>query len=730
MAVPVEGDKTFGAALLRLRTERGLSLADLSQLGNYSRGYLSKLENCLRRPNMDLAEHLDEKLGAEGVLIALARAELSVAKPKQSKRGILVPAALQRAPGNFQRDDDCLDRVLQAATRPSAPGVTPVVVLHGLGGMGKTAMALVAGHRLRSQFPGGVLFENLHGYSKQQPENVSEVLLRFLQLLGEDGDDIPVGLNSRAAAFRSLLQGSKILVVVDNASSSEQVEPLIPTGPGSAVIVTSRNPLPMLNAAASIHVGPLSLTAALRVLGDNPESPDADLRRIADRCAGIPIALRIAAGRLAADEAAYRPVLAAQLTEAPWPATVLHDNEQQLEAILRSTMGSVSAPDMDILTTLSQHPGPGLGAPAASWLLQRPRDVVGAELARLFRSGLLQLDPYGHYTFHDLIGPLVKQSGAASTAAGLRQLVNGYVYAACEMSQLFAPHRFRPDLLDPAPAEPLVFADSNAAASWAFAELPNIVKLCELAHRQRWDTACWQLAYSMRDYFFRTRTFEAWIATHRLAVEAADRDGSGWASAVSRNNLGLALVESGQIAEGIGLYRDGMRLFRRLDDHIGQAATYGHLAWAHYCQGKFADAEKDVRQALALYEQHQEPRGYAINLRTLGLILTQQHSRDAEAAFTQAMRHFTDLGLDFDQVMVLNCLGELQLQQHNLRRAARHFAEAARQAVACHSGQERARAIIGLSAVAGTAGHPGLSAALREMAQSDYAATGLDGDNG
>ncbi len=719
--LPAEGGETFGAALRRLRAAGGLSLAGLSRLVNYSRGYLSKLENRLAVPNMDLALFLDSKLGADGLLIRLAEAELAMGRGR-SKRKTIVPSMLPPAPSNFHRDDDCLDEVLTAMHRSGTlVGEVPVAVLHGMAGIGKTALAVVAGHQLSGLFPDGCLFVDLHGYS-DQPAGTMEILDTFLRLLGEDGDDIPTSELLRIALYRSHLREARILVVVDNARCSEQVKPFLPSGAGSALIATSRVPLPALDPTVSVAVGPLSTAAALRVLGGDPDSPGSVIEQIAARCAGHALALRIAASLLDNNSTTFQDILAAQLTEADRPATILQDGERQLTATLRAALDSMPVNDLDTLTRLVRYTGGALGAPAASWLLQRPQGPTEADLRRLYRAGLLTQDSHGRFGFHDLISPMVEDMAVGGRGDNdLQQLVAGYVHAVRAASRVLAPHRFQPAIAEPPPPQPLTFSSSAAATEWCFVELHNIIELISLSHSRRWNTACWQLAYGMRDYFFITKTLGEWIGSHRLAVQAADHGGDPWAAAVSRNNLGLALVESGDLAGGTAQYREAMKMFRRLGNHLGQAATYGHLAWASYCDAKFAMAERETQQALSLYQQYEDPRGYAINLRTLGLIWMQQSGRDAAGVFAEALQRFTDLGLVFDQAMVLNCLGELHMAHGALRLASGYFKRAIDKASVCHAIHEHARGIVGLADVTAASGHPQLSASLRERAQEIYA---------
>ncbi|MEU3458113.1 hypothetical protein ABZ671_31685 [Micromonospora sp. NPDC006766] len=596
------------------------------------------------------------------------------------------------------------------------------MVVHGIAGIGKTALALTAAHTLATDYPDGCLFADLASYGDNEPVPTTQVLDTFLRILGLDGDAIPADEHHRVALYRSVLSGRRLLVVLDNARQSRQVKPLIPGTHGCAVLITSRNSLPALDADAVVPVGPLAASAALRVLGAEPEAPSPDVMKVADACAGHPLALRIAAALLDGNPPATAAELAARLSTADRPAEVLQDDERRLADTLSAALISLSALDGTTIAHLALHPGPALAATAAGWLLQQPAERVATDLARLHRSGLLTSDSHARYGFHDLLAPLARDLAGRRMElgprdAGLRRLVAGYLHAVRAASVTLSPYRFQPAPAADPPAGPLAFDSRAAAVAWCFTELDNIVALIKLTFERHWNAACWQLAYWMRDYFFLSKTLDRWIFTHRLAVEAAERDADLWAQAVSHNNLGLGLVEIGDVDTGMTHFRRAMRTFGDLGDTLGQAVTYGHQAWANYCLAQYVLAQRQVARAVSLYQQHGDQRGCAINLRTLGLINMNIPGADAEAPLLRSLRVFADLELPLDQAMALNCLGELHLARGSHRKAARSFADAVRTARNCLSEQEHARGLAGLADVATASGHDWIGQMLRHAAQ-------------
>ncbi|MEV0455796.1 helix-turn-helix domain-containing protein [Catellatospora methionotrophica] len=720
-SVGAGNDATFGEGVRRLRRAAGMSLTDLALRASYSRSYLSKLENRIALPNSGVARTLDRALGAEGLLMALAEPDLARKERRRRGQRAVTPFTLPAAPTAFHGRRAQLETIVTTLSGAGArDGTVPAIVVCGIAGIGKTALAVTAAHDLARRFPDGCLFVDLHGYTPERGAVIEEVLDDFLRLLGVDGDEIPAGAGPRVSLYRSILRDRQVLVVIDNACHSDQVRHLIPSGGGCAALVTSRDPLPSLNAAGTVRIGPLDEHAAVALLGSHPDDQQPALRRIAEICAGFPLALRIAAGLLAHHQVAPGRLLT-ELTVAGRPSEVLQDGERSIDSTLTVALSCLTPLQRTTLALVSLHPGPALTAEAVAWLAGRHAVPVEAVLAQLHGDGLLLTDASGGYTFHDLVRPHAvdlahRELDEREREQALRRLVDGYVHAAHAASAALAPQRRRPDIDQRTPQHQVTFEDNQVAYAWCAREVAGIVALGALAHRQGWHTACWQLAYSMRDFYFLARALDPWTSSHRLAVEAAERDAYPWAYPATCNNLGLALVEQGDIKGGLDWYAIAMDAFTRLEDRVGQAVTLGHQAWAVYCLGRHRDGVLLGRRALKLYESTSDVRGRAITLRTLAVISAQLPDEDPVGMLTEALGLFD--GLSLDAAMTLNCLGEVYRDQAGLLRAAHYFARAVRVARSCESGYEQARGLAGLASVARLAGHPDMAEALLLVAQN------------
>ncbi|MFD5746293.1 helix-turn-helix domain-containing protein [Streptomyces sp. NPDC127033] len=242
---------SFGSSLRHLRTERGLSLGDLARLVNYSRSHLSRVETGNKRPTEGLARRCDEVLDAQGSL-----SQLVARPPRRRQRGRISPAQLPRNISDFTGRTDVfgeLDRMLAEVDRQQ-DGQAVVTLVDGAAGVGKTATVVYWGHQVRARFPDGVLFADLQGFGPRGRSSDSrDVLRNFLTVLGATGDSLPDDVQHLAADYRSMLAGKRLLIVLDNAFSAEQVRPLLPASPRCMTVVTSRSRLAGLVAREGAH---------------------------------------------------------------------------------------------------------------------------------------------------------------------------------------------------------------------------------------------------------------------------------------------------------------------------------------------------------------------------------------------------------------------------------------------------------------------------------------------
>ena len=359
----------------------------------------------------------------------------------------------------------------------------------------------------------------------------------------------------------------------------------------------------------------------------------------------------------------------------------------------------------DLLALLAFQPAPEISGMAAAWLAGTAPDDGRRELHRLVDDSLLIPRRADRFALHELTRTFALQRllplvPAGQRRAALRRLVTGYLASADAADRVLTPHRYRPEL-EPHEGPALTFPDSAAATAWFTAEQSNLVAICRMAAAEGWPTACWQLAYALRGYLFLAKAWDAWIETHRVALDAARTAGDDWGEAVTGSNLGVALVERGHLRPAQRLYRRSMGIFRRLGDTLGEANTLGHQAWVAYCLGDMTSCYALATAALAIYRVNDAPRNTAITLRTIALAEAEL-GRDAEAVrhLEEALALAVELDLPLDAAMASNGLAQVHLRRGDLHEARRTYATALELGRTCRSEYEQAHAYDGLATVA------------------------------
>ncbi|MEU8031109.1 BTAD domain-containing putative transcriptional regulator [Streptomyces sp. NPDC049099] len=336
------------------------------------------------------------------------------------------PAQLPPPPAHFTGRADVRRELRHALTEPPAPAPA-IAVISGMAGVGKSALALDVAHGLRERFPDGQLYVNLHGATPgMTPLPSAQALAALLRDLGVEPRSIPEHPDAAAALLRSLLAPARILLVLDDAASAAQVRPLLPAGPGCAVIVTSRSPLTALDGARRFPLAPLTGedSAALLRAVSGREGLDAG-HALVELTGGLPLALRVVAARLAARRALTPDALAGQLAETGGRLRHLEYDDLSVRRSLAVAHDALAAAereaDRDAALTL-RHIGaldlPTYGAPLIARLTGTDERRAEAALDRLVDVALLEETAYGRYAPHDLVRDFARELADTGKATG------------------------------------------------------------------------------------------------------------------------------------------------------------------------------------------------------------------------------------------------------------------------------------------------------------------------
>jgi DNA-binding SARP family transcriptional activator/Tfp pilus assembly protein PilF len=740
-------------------------------------------------PSAELRELHQQILTADPALVVPQPAASVANRP-----AAVVPRELPApVPGFVGRGGELaeLTRLLDRSADRTPPAVL-ISAIGGTAGVGKTALAVYWAHQVAGRFPDGQLYVNLRGYDPQRPMSAADALAGFLRALGVSGQDIPPEEAARAARCRSLLAGKRMMMVLDNAGSVQQVRPLLPGSPACAVVVTSRDSLAGLVArdgASRLELDLLPLEDAVGLLraliGGRVDDDPGAAKALADQCSRLPLALRVAAELAAARPAIALEALVSELADQQRRLDLLQaggDPRTAVRAVFSWSLHYLDADTARAFRLLGLHPGPDIEAYAAAALtgtgLQQARRVLDV----LARAHLIQRTPPGRYGMHDLLRAYARELAAAHGGeeepdVALTRLFDHYLHTASVAMDTLVPaerHR-RPRILRSAGPQPpvtkpaaalkwlddqratLIAVTGSAAAGGSsshvnrlavtlfryldqggyYAEALTVHTRARDAARQSGDRAAEGRAlFALGATYVRQRRGEDATAFLAKALDVFRGTGDQAGQARSLHNLGLAAYDQGRYQQAAGYHAEALAMFREAGDQKGEASALVALGTSDERRGHYVRAADSYRQALALYRETGDRSGEGNALGNLGII-EERRGRDALAVDfqRQALTAFRETGNRLGEVQALNNLGRLSLRQDCLAQAADEYREAL--ALARETGDQlnEAEALSGLGEVLLAGGRPGEAirqhlSALRVARQIDAKHEQADAHNG
>ncbi|MDR6596812.1 BTAD domain-containing putative transcriptional regulator [Saccharothrix longispora] len=569
-------------------------------------------------------------------------------------------------------------------------GTAVVAAIGGTAGVGKTALAVHWAHEVADRFPDGRLYADLRGYDPTaDPVRPDEAIRHFLDALGVDRDRVPVGLDARAALYRTVLADRRVLVLLDNARDSEQVRPLLPGGTAPLVLITSRNDLSGL--VVREGAVPLSLD-----LLDEPEARALLERRIGSvgraaepaaldslvaHCAGLPLALAIVAARAAADPDLPLGALAAELADERTRLAALDagDPATAARAVFSWSCRRLSESTARVFRLLGLHPGPHVTPAATASLAGVGTPAAKEALRELVRSRLMSQPAPGRYAFHDLTRLYAADEARehhdeGERRAAVRGLLDHLLHSADRADRLLHPQRDPVALVPADPgAVPVEPADHRAALAWFATEHPVLVGAVELAHEEGFDAHAWQLAWTVATYFQRQGHWRDQLATQQVALAAGLRLGDLDAQVRAHRNIGLTGIKTGDLDGAARHYGLALELSSRLGDDFGRARAHRGLAAVHERRGRYEDSLRECASALELFRGSGRRAAVAGALNAVGWFHSLLGDHDAALAHCrEALSAFRELGDLFGQAGALDSLG------HALHHSGRHDEAVAR----------------------------------------------------
>nr|WP_238351007.1 NB-ARC domain-containing protein [Kribbella shirazensis] len=623
---------TLSELLRTFRTRAGLTQAALAEKAGLSEQAISVLERGTRsRPRQDTVRSLTTALGLSPTE---ATQFLSVARSKSGSTPARVtgqqPAAdrypmpwqLPPAAPDFTGRSAQMDAILAVLRAPADgdSGAVGVVAITGMGGIGKTTLAVQAAHKLADSYPDGHLYLNLRGYGPGDPMATADAHRHLLRSLGVDLQLIPEDVEESTALLRSQLAGRRVLMVLDNATDAAHVLPLLPGRAGSAAIVTSRGSLVNLPGARQIRLDALSKSESLELLTEvigpaRVAAEPAATEVLATFSGRLPLAVRLIGGRLA--------------TRPTWPVQhfvdLLQDEERRLDSLgsdengvrasIASSVRFLETSDRELdrqaagaLPLLAVPDGSDLITAVAAALLELPLRRATAILERLVDLNLLESVAPSRYRFHDLIRAYGREVADETLASAERDQILARVlrlYTEMGWISQALTHPTSPRLpLATVGSRGLLptFSDRELALRWIDAEQRNLVDRFRQARQSSLadHVLLAELTLALFGYHESRRRWQEMREFVVGAVELAQQHGRPGTAAWLQHDSAIPDAESGATSAAIERIMVALEMFQEIDDRFGQARSCSSLAYLLGFQERIDEALEYGRTALTL----------------------------------------------------------------------------------------------------------------------------------
>jgi DNA-binding SARP family transcriptional activator len=581
-----------------------------------------------------------------------AESPATVAGSTPAVREVPVPRQLPADVSSFFGRSAQLDR-LDSLLDGDEPGTAVVIsAIGGTAGVGKTALAVHWAHRVRDRFPDGQLYVNLRGYDSDQLTDPGEALTRFLSALGITGQDVPQDLDERAARYRSEIAGRRMLIVLDNAGSVEQVRQLLPGTSSNTVVVTSRDSLAGLVAVHGAHRLELDLlppaeanTLLRRLIGPRVDAEPDAAATLADQCARLPLALRVAAELAAARPTVRLADLVLELADQRRRLDVLDggDPYATVRTVFSWSIQHLPPYAAGTFRLLGLHPGSDVDPYAVAALAGTSLEDAHRRLEMLSRAHLLQSTGPGRYGMHDLLRVYAAELAHARDTEQVRHTAVSRLFDYYRYTVSVAMDTAYPYERDRRPRIPLAgtptpdLSDPNEATGWLDIELPNLL------------TAARHAADRGRPEY--TRDLSALLHRHlRIRSRYIDAE---------------------------TLHHQALTTARTVGDRAGELNALTSLGWVHLMQRRHEQALDHFGQALEAARAIGDRAGELDPLRGLGWVHRMQ-SRNEQALdhFGQALEAARAIGDRAGELDPLTCLGATHRLQGRYERALDHYQQA------------------------------------------------------
>ncbi len=639
----------IGQRIRALRQQSGLTQEELAHRSALSERSLRDLESGrVSKPRTKSIRLIASALELSGEETRQLLALIADDAPRQATGSAMsvrlhqLPAADVHFTGRFAELRELDDLV---SDQPSAR----IVTISAIGGSGKTALAVHWAHGASARFPDGQLYVDLRGFTPgQTPLDPGEALGRILTALDVSPSEQPAALEERSTLFRSLIADRRLLILLDNAATAEQVRPLLPGSPTCATIVTSRERLAglivrdgarplLLDAMTGSEAGELlrGIAGPERVDGDRAAAGE-----IIELCGRLPLAIRVVGAGIALGNQRTLRDAADNLAAADRLERLSLPDDPAASVLPAFQLSYDPLPDelKLLFGRLGLLPGTSFGTNVVASLMASTTAVADGLLHGLVARNLVQPRGAGRFGLHDLV-KLFAQRCAAPDEPALRRALDYYLQSADRANLCLRPSRVRTPIdppLDGVVAE--IFSTPEAAGRWCADELANIADAVELATSSGQYRHAVQLPTSMIDFFARAKVWPVWLATHHRALDAAEQLGDKEREGILRCGIGVAYREVRELDKAQQYLEAATAIAREGNHRLPLARALSTLGILVADRGEDDAAVLLFAECAAIAEEDGDEYGAMLALLNAGFVHLRAESVDqARVAFEKVL---------------------------------------------------------------------------------------------
>lgn len=626
------------------------------------------------------------------------------AGPVAGNSGGRAPAARRRAvPDNVPRDipwvgrHDELRRLTAALCEGNGTSAAVVTVeaIDGMGGVGKTAMAVHLAHRLRDRFPDGRLFLHLGGHaSDRDPLPAARALTELLRLIGVPPKELPQDLDELVSLWRTTVRDRRMMVILDDAADTGQVSPLLPGDSPTAVVVTSRRRLPGLPGVRPVSLDVLPRDDAVMLFERRVDgrcvTRRAEVEEIVLRCGCLPLAIEIVASRLLSRPSWGTSDLLDQLSTGSAHLPELRDGERTLRHVFDQSCRALTPDQRLVFRRMGLHFGVEFGPHAVAALAGLPVEETDRILEELLSQHLISEPSPHRFTMHDLLREYARSlfNDAALEPEGeprkaVRQLVDHYVHVADRADRLAYPFRSRIPLDAGGTATRAAhlkgpeITDAHAAERWIVAEGANLLDALDWIRQNAPESQLARAVHVLAGFLDMEGHLVAAEPLLRRAVAHWQSVGDGAARARALLDLSAVHTHSGAYEEGISAAREALDIARALKDGELESEAIHQLSIPLWQTGRYARVRSLQEQSINYLLQTGKTLQLARARNLLGIAhLHLGQNGEAIECFLSALSGFATEGDDRGRYRTLNNMAELYRKNGDPEAAEKSYREA------------------------------------------------------